>query len=119
VRFDEPRTNTDGHRTCGAGTVGGVEPTRKFSVSTGGKQDYGEEWQAIDPVLDEFRRDGIEYVLVEGFTASPLPKIVVGEWQKEVHGPVIQRLPHAPAKDLREIVEAINARGDWHRQTER
>ena len=97
IEIDTPGTDTHRHRTAGAETVVGVTPELTFDISTCGKRDppdapegsviFGtdnadandSELQALAGTLARLERRGYAFVVVEGFSAAPLPTILVGD----------------------------------------
>ncbi|ARS91372.1 molybdopterin-guanine dinucleotide biosynthesis protein B [Natrarchaeobaculum aegyptiacum] len=106
IEIDTPGADTHRHRTAGAETVVGITPALTFDISTRGKRNPPEvsddaadsgpfanagdgceelddtertELQALEHTLTRLERRGYDVVLVEGFSAAPLPTIVVGE----------------------------------------
>ncbi|ELY38481.1 molybdopterin-guanine dinucleotide biosynthesis protein B [Natronorubrum tibetense] len=97
IEIDTPGTDTHRHRTAGAETVVGVTPELTFDISTRGKRDpldsldgsdlFGtddadaddSELQALESTLARLERRGYTFVVVEGFSAAPLPTILVGD----------------------------------------
>lgn len=113
VEIDDPGTDTHRHRTAGAETVVGVTRSLTFAIEPIGKDDHPTDWLALCRVLSALERDGIETVLVEGFTASPVPKIVVGEPPDTLEGDVIARVTDGESTDFETVKEAINETIDW------
>ncbi|MFA9415554.1 molybdopterin-guanine dinucleotide biosynthesis protein B [Natrinema sp. HArc-T2] len=102
IEVDTPGTDTHRHRTAGAETVVGITPTTTFEVTTHGKRDPPDsdgaallesddpEIQALSRTLERLARRGYDTVLVEGFSQSPLPTILVGDREATaVSGPVV------------------------------
>ncbi|WP_440765262.1 molybdopterin-guanine dinucleotide biosynthesis protein B [Natronorubrum sp. DTA7] len=97
IEIDTPGTDTHRHRTAGAETVVGVTPELTFDISTRGKRDppdapdgsdvFGtdvadvddSELRALASTLARLERRGYAFVVVEGFSAAPLPTILVGD----------------------------------------
>ena len=104
IEVDTPGTDTHRHRTAGAETVVGITPAMTFEVTTHGKRDPptadsdallesdDPEMQALSRTLERLARRGYDIVLVEGFSQSPLPTILVGDREPTaVGGPVVGR----------------------------
>ncbi|AEH37815.1 molybdopterin-guanine dinucleotide biosynthesis protein B [Halopiger xanaduensis] len=113
IEIDTPGADTHRHRTTGAETVVGITPELTFDITTRGKRDppdelgsdpFGlgsgtdrepseiREMRALASTLERLERRGYDIVLVEGFSASPLPTILVGDRSPaDVGGPVIGR----------------------------
>lgn len=119
IEVDTPGTDTYRHRTAGAETVVGITPALTFEVTTHGKQSpppaddtpllesADPEIQALSRTLERLARRGYDIVLVEGFSQSPLPTILVGEQEPAtVGGPVIGRDDEAVA-DLVDTICAL------------
>lgn len=117
VEIDDPGADTHRHRTAGAEKVVGVTPALTVAVEPGGKDDFGDDWPALRRVLAELAADGFDAVLVEGFTASPLPKVVVGEPPADLAGPVIERLADVGGADLDTLATAVSEVDDWSTDT--
>jgi molybdopterin-guanine dinucleotide biosynthesis protein B len=83
IEPDTPGTDTHRHRTAGADTVVGITPDLTFEISRGGKgsdrDDTDAELAALRRTLEQLVERGFDIVLVEGFSAAPLPTIHVGE----------------------------------------
>jgi len=116
IEVDTPGTDTHRHRTAGAETVVGITPTTTFEVTTHGKRDppvsdgvplleaEDPEIQALSRTLERLARRGYDTVLVEGFSQSPLPTILVGDREPAaVGGPVVGRGDDA----IDELVDTI------------
>ena len=104
IEVDTPGTDTHRHRTAGAETVVGITPTTTFEVTTHGKdappaadgdtllEADDPEIQALSRTLERLARRGYDTVLVEGFSQSPLPTVLVGDRDPAtVGGPVVGR----------------------------
>ena len=104
IEVDTPGTDTHRHRTAGAETVVGITPSMTFEVTTHGKdapptadgdallEADDPETQALSRTLERLGRQGYDTVLVEGFSQSPLPTILVGDrTPAAVGGPVVGR----------------------------
>ncbi len=113
---DTSGADTHRHRQAGAETVVGITPTLSFEFTTGGKQhpppnsDAGwlvetddPELRALESTLGQLAHRGYELVLIEGFSASPLPTIVVGD--RSTTGPVIG----SDSDDTETLAEAITS----------
>ena len=91
VTPDEPGKDTYRHREAGASRVVGVTPRVEFEARDGGKaaaaEATGDEVGALGTVLG--RLDDPAFVLVEGFTASLLPKVRTDD--REVGGCTVGR----------------------------
>ncbi|WP_440769125.1 molybdopterin-guanine dinucleotide biosynthesis protein B [Natronorubrum sp. DTA28] len=92
IEIDTPGADTHRHRTAGAETVVGITPELTFDISTRGKRDPPSrpdgtallesddpELQALASTLVRLERRGYAFVVVEGFSAAPLPTILVGD----------------------------------------
>lgn len=105
VELDEPGKDTHRHRTAGAARVVGVTPELTASFQPVGKDDGGAD-TALDRALDEFA-DDVDVVLVEGFSSSALPKLVVGDPEAiAFDGDVLERVARPDDAD----VDALAAR---------
>jgi len=97
----EPDIDTEGkdtarHRASGAvHTVGLTDEGEWFATGEG---------RDLDGVLAEFDRR-YEYAIVEGFSGSDLPTVVLGGQTAE--GPVVATAPEADALDLDAVVSFL------------
>ncbi|WP_394742572.1 molybdopterin-guanine dinucleotide biosynthesis protein B [Natronococcus roseus] len=116
IEIDTAGADTHRHRTAGAETVVGVTPELTFDITARGKRDPpdepGEEFfrtddpelRALSSTLGRLERRGYDIVVVEGFSAAPLPTILVGDRDPEaVGGEVVGR----GSEDLADLVETI------------
>jgi molybdopterin-guanine dinucleotide biosynthesis protein MobB len=72
LRVDGGGTDTDRHKRAGAKIAVAMSDTETVYLHR--------EWQSLEDVLARLEKSGeFDLVLVEGFKASPLPKIVVGD----------------------------------------
>jgi molybdopterin-guanine dinucleotide biosynthesis protein B len=109
VEVDERGTDTYRHRQAGAERVAGVTPSTTFEVGAAGKRRAverdGVEAGALRDRLLAFSRAGVDYAVVEGFSASLVPVVLTDEAVREtVGGPV---LGHVDDLDLDEEIERI------------
>jgi molybdopterin-guanine dinucleotide biosynthesis protein B len=79
IELDEEGKDTHRHRTAGAERVIGVTPTLTATFETRGKNDHESETEALATLLADLRDRGHEYVLIEGFSGTAPPAIVVGD----------------------------------------
>lgn len=83
IEPDTPGADTHRHRTAGADAVIGVTPEFTFEISRGGKGsdrgDIDEQLAALRRSIERLAARGFDIVLVEGFSAAPIPSIRVGE----------------------------------------
>ena len=107
VEIDELRKDTYRHRRAGAETVVGITPSLTFTIRARGKDDAGDP---LPELLDGFRADGYDYVLVEGFSASSLPKVAVGGADP---GNVAARVSGAEQADVERALRAIHELPAW------
>ncbi|WP_049927100.1 molybdopterin-guanine dinucleotide biosynthesis protein B [Halopiger goleimassiliensis] len=124
IEVDDPGTDTHRHRTAGAETVVGITPELTFEVSSRGKRDSCDLPEGVleGPLLEAARDDpelrtlastlvrlarrGYDVVVVEGFTAAPLPTILVGDRDPDaVGGDVVGR----GDDDLEALVETVRS----------
>lgn len=108
VRIDEPGKDTDRHRRAGADAVVGVTPPTTFEVAARHDPADAAKVAPLRAALERLGTRGVEGVLVEGFSASALPKILVGD-RADVDGVVVERLPERPSVDAAGLLE--RARG--------
>ena len=91
VTPDQPGKDTYRHREAGAIRVVGITPTVEFEVRDGGKraavERTGSEVDALRSTLE--RLGSPEFVLVEGFSGSLLPKVVTDD--RAVEGRIVGR----------------------------
>lgn len=106
VELDEAGKDTYRHRTAGASRAVGVTPSMTASFLPCGKDEGGED-AALDRALAEFD-DDTDLVLVEGFSDSTLPKLVVGDPDAVTYaGPVLARVPDVASVDLDALAETV------------
>lgn len=131
VEVDEPGKDTHRHREAGAEATVGVTPSRTFGFVEAGKSKAAdgtgghEEVATLEPVLDGYADFGVDYALVEGFSSSSLPTVVVGG--EEVDGdsdegggnggsedgdgvgePVVARVDGGETADLQTVIDAVH-----------
>ncbi|MBP2249964.1 molybdopterin-guanine dinucleotide biosynthesis protein MobB [Halarchaeum solikamskense] len=110
VELDDPGTDTHRHRSAGAARVVGVTPDLTASFRPVGKADGGPD-AALDRALAEFGED-VDVVLVEGFSGSALPKIVVGDpGASDYAGPELARVPVPDDADVDALATRVLAAG--------
>jgi len=114
IEVDEEGKDTHRHRSAGAETVVGITPTHTFTVETTGKAAYPTDADALDAQLATLEADGFEYVVVEGFSTAPIPKVVVGDPDRPVTDPVIKRVTPdtVDATALAAILEGFESDAD-------
>ena len=114
VEIDEAGKDTHRHRTAGAETVVGVTPSLTFSIEPAGKADADDETAALDRILRRLDDEGFDYVLVEGFAASPVPKVAVGDAPPaRSGGEVLERVADGESADVEPIVDEVARLGAW------
>lgn len=111
IEPDTPGTDTHRHRTAGADTVIGITPGLTFEVTRGGKGadegDTAAELAALRRALERLTSRGFEIVLVEGFSAAPIPAIHVGDVsEKTIAGETIGTGEDS-VETLRTAIEAV------------
>ncbi|MXV64218.1 molybdopterin-guanine dinucleotide biosynthesis protein B [Natronorubrum sp. JWXQ-INN-674] len=92
IEIDTPGTDTHRHRSAGAETVVGITPELTFDITTRGKRNPPDtpdgtdllesdnpELRALANTLGRLRNREYAFVVVEGFSAAPLPTILVGD----------------------------------------
>lgn len=91
VTPDQPGKDTHRHREAGANRVVGVAPNVEFEVRDGGKRAAAERTGSeVDALRSTLGRLGHpDFVLVEGFSGSLLPKVVTDD--RAVGGRVVGR----------------------------
>jgi len=103
----EPDVDTEGkdtarHRAGGASrTVGLTDDGSWFATG---------ERRTLDDVLASFAPDH-EYAVVEGFSDSDLPKVVLGS--RDAAGPVLATARDADALDINGVVAELEAVTEW------
>lgn len=103
----EPDVDTEGkdtarHRAGGASrTVGLTDDGSWFATG---------ERRTLDDVLASFAPDH-EYAVVEGFSDSDLPKVVLGG--RDAPGPVLATARDADALDINGVVAELEAVSEW------
>ncbi|WP_436343466.1 molybdopterin-guanine dinucleotide biosynthesis protein B [Natronorubrum sp. FCH18a] len=121
IEIDTPGTDTHRHRTAGAETVVGITPELTFDISTRGKRDPAEdpastgvfdtddpELRALASTLARLERRGYAFVVVEGFSAAPLPTILVGDRDPSAIGGEIVGRGGDSIDDLVETVRSLD-----------
>ncbi|MHC1579894.1 MAG: molybdopterin-guanine dinucleotide biosynthesis protein B [Candidatus Alkanophagales archaeon] len=100
--LDVPGKDTHRILEAGASVVVGVE-------GEGGRVMRVERKKGLKELLREFEAQGFDFVLVEGFKSSDLPKILVGELEGDVCGVVVRVSSEDVREDakVREIVELL------------
>lgn len=107
IDVDQRGKDTYRHRDAGAEHVVGVTPSLTFSVTARGKDDHeGGATGLLDELLGRLGADGYDIVLVEGFSTSTLPKILVGGRQ-DVNGPVLTQIDEPDSFDPDEVADTI------------
>lgn len=112
VEVDEPGKDTYRHRLAGAEAVIGVTPSLTFTVERGGKRDAGEA-AALRRCLSRLLAAGYDYVLVEGFAGSSLPKLVVGDAPVDGPGRLLRRIEDVDACPVADVVAEVDAVDPW------
>lgn len=128
VEIDTPGTDTYRHRMAGAETVVGITPELTFDVSTRAKRnppplpegaaDGGllaenpddPEVRALASSLARLDRRGYDVVLVEGFAASPIETVIVGDRDPSAVGGEVVGRGDDPLPDLVETIRALEER---------
>ncbi|APW98786.1 molybdopterin-guanine dinucleotide biosynthesis protein B [Halobiforma lacisalsi AJ5] len=130
IEIDTPGADTHRHRTAGAETVVGITPELTFDITARGKREPPElpagsspgpleagdsddradrdrrERLALASTLARLERRGYDVVLVEGFSAAPLPTVLVGNREPDaVTGEIIGHGDDDPAA----LVETIGS----------
>ena len=110
VELDDPGKDTHRHRTAGAARVVGVTPDLTASFRPVGKDDGGPD-AALERALTEFGT-AVDAVLVEGFSGSALPKLVVGDAAaSSFDGPVLERVATPDDADIDVLTARVLAAG--------
>ena len=97
---DKEGTDTWRHRESGADVVVGITPKCSYRVLNSP--------QGLDQALEEMRISGVDYVLVEGFRRSSLPKISLGGLDASN---ILDIDPHDAEKSS--IIEQIELLKNW------
>ena len=100
VEVDEEGKDTYRHREAGASRVVGVTPERRFEFA-----DIDDKHGEIRTTLDSLTDAGYDYVVIEGFSESSLPKMAVGETDAE--NVVLRDADEADDETLIEAVEGV------------
>lgn len=112
VDFDRAGTDTHRHRVAGADRVVGASPSLTFSVTREGTDHHeGGRTGFLEDLLGRLAADGYDFVLVEGFSSSPLPKLVVGNG-REFDGRVLARIDDPDRFDPDQVVALISDLGE-------
>ncbi|MHC1585814.1 MAG: molybdopterin-guanine dinucleotide biosynthesis protein B [Candidatus Syntropharchaeia archaeon] len=96
--FDIQGKDTHRFKIAGADVVFGISEKETIKIT---------EEKEIEKVLDELSDEGMDFVIVEGFKDSSIPKIALGD----VSAKNILRRMHKPK--IEEIVEIISNLDDW------
>jgi len=110
--LDEEGKDTHRHRTAGAECVVGITPSLTATFEARGKDDFASEPAALAHVLQDFRDDGYEYVLVEGFSDASIPSLVVGEPDGS-EDQVLARVEAPRSADVGALVRRIAEADSW------
>ncbi|MFW5929992.1 MAG: molybdopterin synthase [Halobacteriota archaeon] len=106
VEVDEEGKDTYRHREAGAERVVGVTPSTRFEFldhdGGGGKE------EEIRRALDELADAGFDYVLVEGFSGSSLPKLSVEEARPDVENVLLEGAGEKSTDALVDAVEDVD-----------
>ncbi len=113
IEPDTPGTDTHRHRRAGAEAVVGVTPELTFEVARGGKgpdrSDTGAELAALTRVLERLAARGFDLVLVEGFSAAPLPTILLGDADSTANGGTDSKRLGTGEDSIESLLTAIEA----------
>lgn len=112
IEIDEEGTDTCRHRAAGAGTVVGVTPSLTVTFEPAGKDDHGDDGALLRGILRDLEGGGFDYALVEGFAASPIPKLVVGDPVGGA-GRVVERVVDAETVAIEGIADGIDRLPEW------
>ncbi|MFB6125034.1 MAG: molybdopterin-guanine dinucleotide biosynthesis protein B [Halanaeroarchaeum sp.] len=108
VEVDTPGKDTHRHRTAGADAVVGLTPSLTFAITVEDRADDPES--RLDRGLAHLAHDEYDYVVAEGFKATPVPTILVGDISREaVAGEVLARVPGGREADVDSLVASIDA----------
>lgn len=108
IEIDEEGKDTYRHRMAGAEKVVGVTPSITFEISQDGKNGYKNESEKLSRVLNELAEDGFDYVVVEGFKSSDIPKIIVGSLdESNVRGKVIDHTESPADINVDDLIDKI------------
>ncbi|MDY6764721.1 MAG: molybdopterin-guanine dinucleotide biosynthesis protein B [Halobacteria archaeon] len=108
IEIDEEGKDTYRHRMAGAEKVVGVTPSITFEISQDGKSGYKNECEKLSRILNELSEDGFDYVVVEGFKNSDIPKIIVGDLdESDVHGEIIDKIDTSAYIDFNDLIDKI------------
>lgn len=103
--------DTDRFFTAGAAVVVGASPTRTLTLT-------GE--RSLSDLIAEMARAGVDFVLVEGFKNSDLPKISLTDFPPGEVKNIIARVelsdnPETQAALVRDVVQRIRAVNEYDR----
>ncbi len=110
VKVDEEGKDTYRHREAGVERVVGVTPSSRFEFGDhaepepGSGRDREGKLGEIERVLDDLADAGFDYVLVEGYSDSRLPKLATEEPDDDLENVVVE---HATESDTSELVQAV------------
>lgn len=119
IEIDQEGKDTYRHRVAGAEKVVGITPSFTFAIENKGKKDFDNE-ASLYQLLDRLADEGFAYTLVEGFTTSSLPKLVVGnDSGDEIEGRIRLRIPDASTVAIDQIIDEINQIDNWEIRDDR
>ncbi len=111
IDVDEEGKDTYRHAEAGAETVVGVTPSKSFEITEARDSDEDADVsksRRLSERLDRLADDGYDYVLVEGFKTSRLPKVVLGDLNHDVlDGDVVLSADTVSDIDVTEVLDVI------------
>jgi molybdopterin-guanine dinucleotide biosynthesis protein B len=107
VDVDTPGKDTHRHRRAGADAVVGLTPSLSFQVRVEGTDLDSNQDDSLERGLD-FLDGEYDVVLAEGFKSAVIPKILVGEIDRDVvAGEVLARVESPRQVDVIELADRI------------
>ncbi len=106
VEVDEEGKDTYRHREAGAERVVGVTPVKRFEFAEHRDDEDGKAAE-IRRAIDDLADAGFDYVVVEGFSESNLPKLAVEEASDGLEEVLLEDAAEASTEELVEAVEGV------------
>ena len=109
VEIDTPGKDTYRHRAAGADAVVGLTPSITFTIASAGTEGDGDPDESLDRGIDALD-DAYDYVVAEGFKSAAVPKILVGDIERDaVAGRILTRVTDARTADVSALADDIDA----------
>ncbi|MDY6775139.1 MAG: molybdopterin synthase [Halobacteria archaeon] len=111
IDVDEEGKDTYRHSDAGAETVVGVTPSKSFEITQArdSDQDDVSKSDRLSEHLDRLADGGYDYVLVEGFKHSRLPKVVLGDLSHDdLGGDAVLSADKGSDVDVTELLDVVD-----------